>query len=31
MAEIFTLLNQAYPYGDKVIHVVYVQEENFNM
>lgn len=26
MAEIVTLLNQAYPYGEKVIHVIYVQE-----
>lgn len=30
MAGIVTLLNQAYHFGDKVIHVAYVQERNFN-
>lgn len=29
MAGIVTLLNEVY--GDKVIHLAYVQEENFNM
>lgn len=30
MAGIVILLNQVYRYGDKVIHVAYVQERNFN-